>query len=405
MSTPALYIFDDGRARRWAPFSLTRPIAEISFGCGLLRTRTESALGLECAGHLSRSALAGFKEAGSPPVVSTEEVNTESGVVLISSRVVLTAPVDAIREGPSRIEVAGVTVGWVIPPGGDTPSDLWLRDPATAPRDGESLSWEGALLAHPWDLVEHNPDAISADIAALGATSPAPLGIVMIGDGGLSIAESAVIEPGVVLDTRAGPIRLADSVRVEGPARLVGPLAVGEGTILLGGSIGGSSIGRDCKVRGELWGSLLGDRVNKAHEGHIGRAVIGAWVNLGAGTTNSDLKNNYGTVTVWTPDGDVDTGRIKVGCFLGDHVKTGIGTLLNTGTVIGAGSNVFGGAMPPTAVPPFSWGSGANLTTHKIERFLETTERVMSRRSLELDDSMKALFKRAWSVTATQRPE
>ncbi|HEX8246434.1 MAG TPA: hypothetical protein VF541_23215, partial [Longimicrobium sp.] len=136
--------------------------------------------------------------------------------------------------------------------------------------------------------------------------------------------------------------------------------------------------------------------VNKAHDGHIGHAYLGAWVNLGAFTTNSDLKNNYSTVRLWTPDGETDTGEIKMGCLLGDHVKTGIGLLLNTGTVVGAGSNLYGAAMPPKYVAPFSWGTGEELTAYRVDKFLEVAERAMGRRSVELTPGMRAQLERAW---------
>jgi hypothetical protein len=143
--------------------------------------------------------------------------------------------------------------------------------------------------------------------------------------------------------------------------------------------------------------------VNKAHDGYIGHALLGPWVNLGAFTTNSDLKNTYGSVRVWTPDGDVDTGLLKVGCFLGDHVKTGIGTMLTTGTVLGAGSNVFGDAMPPRAVPPFSWGEGEQLVQHELDKFLATAERAMARRGQTLTPGVRRVLQTAWHQTAGQR--
>jgi hypothetical protein len=142
---------------------------------------------------------------------------------------------------------------------------------------------------------------------------------------------------------------------------------------------------------------------NKAHEGYIGHAYIGSWVNLGALTTNSDLKNNYGEVRVHTADGPVDTGLIKVGCFLGDHVKTGIGTLLPTGCVVGVGSNLFGGLMAPVHVPPFSWGSGDPLAEYEIERFLDTAALAMSRREMSLEESHQMLLRRAWERTRPER--
>ena len=116
-----------------------------------------------------------------------------------------------------------------------------------------------------------------------------------------------------------------------------------------------------------------------------------------------DLKNNYTSVRIWTPEGDEDSGLIKVGCFIGDHVTTGIGTLLTTGTVIGAGSNVFGGLMAPSVVPPFSWGSGEDLEDHRLEKFLQTAERVMARRGQKLTSGMANVLRIAWEKTEKRR--
>ncbi|MEJ2206961.1 MAG: hypothetical protein P8170_22980, partial [Gemmatimonadota bacterium] len=158
-----------------------------------------------------------------------------------------------------------------------------------------------------------------------------------------------------------------------------------------------------CKVRGELTDSVLLGFVNKAHDGHLGHAMLGCWVNLGAGTSNSDLKNNYSPVRVWTLDGERDTGMVKVGCFIGDHVKTGIGTMLNTGTVVGAASNIFGAQMPPPVVPPFSWGSGTDLRDYRFESFMETAERSMARRARKLTPGTRRILTRAWQETRVRR--
>ena len=185
--------------------------------------------------------------------------------------------------------------------------------------------------------------------------------------------------------------------------RLEGPAFIGPDTTILGGVLSEVSIGPVCKVRGEVECSLILGYTNKAHDGFLGHAYLGRWVNLGALTTNSDLKNNYGPVRVGGADGPVETGLMKVGCFLGDHVKTGIGTLLNTGTVVGAGSNLFGGEMPPTYVPPFSWGNGTKLTEFRLERFLEVATQAMGRRGMELDAEMEALLRRAWGSSLQER--
>jgi hypothetical protein len=160
-----------------------------------------------------------------------------------------------------------------------------------------------------------------------------------------------------------------------------------------------------CRLRGEVSKSVFIGFANKSHSGYLGHALVGRWVNLGALTTNSDLKNNYRTVRVWTPDGHIDTGQIKVGCFLGDHVKTGIGMTLNTGTVVGAGSNLFGNVMPPSEVPAFSWGSGDHLTRHRLTEFLATAEDVMARRKVEMTPGVISILKKAWERTAERLGE
>lgn len=402
MTAALLYLFDDGVARRWAPFTLTRPAGELTFGCLSARARAERVFGIPCAGHLTRRGLAGFDEPGSPPVVQPGDLPTDAPRILLSSRVVPDFDQDveaALQAGDvRRLTLEGTTVGWILPPSAPLPEAAALRDPASR-TEGAAAPLRGTFLDGPWDLVAETPERISADVARLFEPSPWPDGVVRIGDGVLSLAPTATVEPGVVVDTRDGPVRLEDGVRVEGPARLVGPLWLGAGTLVFGGHVGSSSIGPVCKVRGEIAGSVLLGWDNKAHDGHLGHALLGRWVNLGAGTTNSDLKNNYGTVRVWTPDGEVDTGRIKVGCLLGDHVKTGIGTPLNTGCVVGAGSNVFGGAMPPTVVPPFSWGSGTELGTYRLDKFIEVAQAAMARRRQELSPGVRAILERAWRAT------
>jgi UDP-N-acetylglucosamine diphosphorylase / glucose-1-phosphate thymidylyltransferase / UDP-N-acetylgalactosamine diphosphorylase / glucosamine-1-phosphate N-acetyltransferase / galactosamine-1-phosphate N-acetyltransferase len=224
------------------------------------------------------------------------------------------------------------------------------------------------------------------------------------GDHHVSLGQDAHIEPGVVIDTREGPVRLEAGAYVEAPARLIGPLYVGVGSRLFGGRIGRSSIGPACKVKGEVEASVLTGYCNKAHDGYLGHALLGRWVNLGAHTTNSDLKNNYGPVRVRLgADEEVDTGLLKVGCFLGDHVRTGIGTLITTGAVIGAGTNLIGDDSLPRYVPPFSWGRPGALEDYALERFLSTADTVMRRRGLRLTDGLRAVLSRAWEATRAER--
>ena len=401
----ALYLFDDRRARRWAPFTLTRPVGELLHGCMTLRARSEHVLGLRCAAHLSRTALIGFDEPGSAPAIGLDDLPLDEDRVLLSSRVVLDFQRLRLPEEPTTILVDGTTVGWVLPAGAPPPSEIWLRDPSSARPESGTLTLHGRLLGHPWELVAGNDDRVRDDVRELWPDSSDAPGTFRVGDHPLSLGAGAAIEPGVHLDLRDGPVRLDDGARVEGPARLTGPLYVGPGSTVIGGSVGTSSIGPVCLVRGEVAHSILLGYVNKAHDGHLGHAVVGRWVNLGAFTTNSDLKNNYRPVRVWTPEGERNTGMLKVGCFLGDHVKTGIGTVLNTGTIVGAGSNVFGGTMPPTVVPPFSWGAGADLRDHRLDDFLQTAAAAMARRGQEMTPGVIEILRIAWSATAGRRAE
>ena len=403
MNAPRLFLFDDRRARRWAPFTLTRPVGELLFGCMTLRERAERVFGTNCVGNVSRTALMGFDEPGAAPTIGLEEVGTTGLRVLLSSRTVPDFQTIELPSDRSRIFVGGEPAGWVLPDGAPLPSELWLREPGADLDSGPPFAITGQILGHPWDLIAHNDQRIETDIESLWGQDSGVQALHRVGTGVVSLADGATIEPGVHVDVRQGPIRLAEGARVEGPARLTGPLFVGAGSTILGGAVGSSSLGPVCLVRGEVAHSVLLGYVNKAHDGHLGHALVGRWVNLGAYTTNSDLKNNYRPVRVWTPEGERDTGLLKVGCFLGDHVKSGIGTHINTGTVIGTGSNIFGGSMPPTVVPPFSWGVGPDLRDHRLDQFLDTTARVMARRGQSLTPGVAKILRDAWHATAGRR--
>lgn len=400
-----LYLFDDRQARRWSPFRLTRPVGELLFGCFLLRERAERFFGAKASGHLAGRDLVGFEESGSPPVVEPPALPRDPPRVLLSSRAVLADGEAPGVDEAATLVVEGRPAGWILPPGEAAPDEATLLDPEESPQLGRRIELRGRLLAWPWDLVEANASQIAEDVEALhGRRGGFRLtDVKILGDHVISVGVGVEVEPGVVLDAREGPLRFDDGVRVQAPARLAGPLYVGRGTLLYGGTVNRSSIGPVCKVRGEVDTSVVTGHANKAHDGYLGHALLGRWVNLGALTTNSDLKNNYAPVRVRLGDEQVDTGLLKVGCFIGDHVKTGIGTLLNTGAVIGAGSNVFGGLMCPVHVPPFSWGAGEQLVEFRLEKFIEVARAAMARRDVELTDGMRELLARAWEATRGER--
>lgn len=401
MSEPRLYLYDDARARQWQPFALTRPAGELMLGAHTFRARAERLFGVRCAGHIGAPHLRGFEEPGAAPVVARDDIGTDAPRLFLSSRVVLDWTRIDLPDRDSVVRVDGTIVGRFLPAGSGTPDDAWFQSPRD---DGAaSLDVGGRVIEHVWDLIAENPEQLRRDFDARGTTDlhvgPPPVESVGYSDGMLRLGDGVTIEPHVVFDFSHGPIWLDRGVTVRAFTRLAGPAYVGPDSTLLGGPYDAISIGPTCRVHGEVEESIILGYSNKAHDGFLGHAYLGRWVNLGAMTTNSDLKNNYGTIRMWTPDGDTDTGLIKLGCLLGDHVKTGIGSLINTGTVIGAGSNLYGTEMPPKHVPPFSWGSGSELTAYRADRFLAVAATVMGRRRLELSDAMRGVLERAWNLS------
>lgn len=391
-----LILFDDATARDWFPFCLTRPAGELRFGVMTLRQRAEQRFGLRCTGHVAAPHLRAFDEPWTPPVLS-ELPPAGRATLFLSSRAALDPDETQLGPEPHLIAVEGVVCGWYVPAGTTQPDEAFLLDPVANTPRLPVRELAGRLLAHPWQLVTENVDRIAADVAWLHpeASRPGlPHGVHVLGDGPIVVGRNVALEPGTVLDASEGPIWLDDHVVVRAFSRLAGPLYVGPGSTLLGGSCEAASIGPVCRVRGEVAESTFLGYANKAHDGFLGHALVGMWVNLGAFTTNSDLKNNYGVVRMWTPAGVMDTGAIKLGALVGDHVKTAIGTLLNTGTVVGPGANIFGGS-PPKFVPPFAWGGSDPMSRHDIDRFLDTAAMAMQRRGVVLTDDGRALLRAA----------
>ncbi len=397
MASAELILFDDGRARDWEPFALTRPAGQLMLGGMTLVARAERAFGLRCTGYLTSHHLRDFPEAGAPPVIGIEELPNDRAFLFWCSRAVPegTGP-QALPDRATLYVIGDQPVGFFAP-AGQLPSDAFLHELQPEAQAEAEARLDGRMVEWVWDLMLETSDQLARDLAAgSGATaqSSLPPGAFLQGDGRLTIGAGVRIEPGALFDTRDGPILLEDEVRTG--TRLAGPALLGRRSRLLGGSFERIVAGPFSYLRGEVADSVVLGYTNKAHDGHLGHAYIGKWVNLGAFTTNSDLKNNYGPVRVWTPGGVLNTGQIKVGCFIGDHVKTGIGLLIGTGTVMGAGANVFGTVMPPRYVPPFSWGEGSELGEYRLADFLETAEKAMARRGVNLDERGRRYLESCW---------
>ncbi|RPH03131.1 MAG: hypothetical protein CBD04_005285 [bacterium TMED144] len=194
------------------------------------------------------------------------------------------------------------------------------------------------------------------------------------------------IQPNVVMDATAGPIVIDDNVTIKSNTHLEGPLYVGCGsTISPLTYVKNSVIGPLCKIGGELNSVVVEGYTNKVHYGFLGNSYIGEWVNLGAGTSNSNLKNNYGKVRVQMNDEVFDTNRIHLGCFIGDFVKTSIGTKINTGSVYGSGSMIFSKDFPSKNIPILTWYTDNGMSKVSIDKFILNCQRMKKRRGVDFD--------------------
>jgi UDP-N-acetylglucosamine diphosphorylase/glucosamine-1-phosphate N-acetyltransferase len=383
-----LYLLEpDSPGPAWAPFAGVRPVAELRAGAWLVRERWEAAVGTAASGIIG-GHVAGFCDVESPPVIDPGSIVGPAMVVrssFVPPRVALAA------EGLGRMTHGGVTVAWSLAEG----------EPWRGPHDeGIARDIDGMPLRGAFDLVTALERLLGSDCLEFTAApaDPIPSGSIVLGDAGLVVCLDAQVEPGVVFDTRHGAVVLTEGVEVRSGTRLEGPLFVGPGTILLGGQLRRSAFGPQCRVHGEVSDTTMIGYANKSHDGFLGHSVLGHWVNLGAGTITSNLKNTYGEIRLELPGERIETGRTNLGSLIGDHAKTAIGTLLPTGAVIGTGAHIFGAGAVPKQVAPFAWGSdGRNRL--ELEGFVRIATRVMPRRGIamspERERSLRALYARA----------
>ena len=238
------------------------------------------------------------------------------------------------------------------------------------------------IIRYPWDLLQLNSDVISNDFInrnqrAIIKANVKPFTSIY-NENNVFIEEGTTIEDFVVINAETGPVFIDKNVHIESNTRLEGPLYIGQNSQLLGGKIKNSSIGSHCKIAGEVTSSIINSYSNKAHSGFIGNSWIGSWVNLGALTTTSNLKNNYNPVKMLFNKNLINTEQIFLGSIIGDYTKTGIGTMLNTGTLIGTGSTIFDTGFHDKYIHPFSWGTPGNYTSHHIEAFFKTLSNTMN---------------------------
>lgn len=271
-------------------------------------------------------------------------------------------------------------------------------------RTAPNLNW----IDHPWDLISLNPSLLHQDARQYpmgtiqGSCGPF---VSLKGGHQIYIGTQSIIEDFTLLDASIGPIIISNNVKIESGSRIIGPTYIGDRTIIKSAQITACSIGPDCRIGGELTDSIIHGRSNKGHSGFLGHSIVGEWVNLGAGTTTSNLKNTYGHIRIENGNGPIDTGLSFCGSIIGDHVKTGIGSMLTTGSIIGFGAMLMGTTVHEKWIPPFTFGSAGSGTHVRFPEFLATATRMMARRSISVDASYRESLSRIYESNLKGDPE
>jgi len=266
------------------------------------------------------------------------------------------------------------------------------------------------LINYAWDLVNANGNEIVNDFDSLVNKIPKidskkNRSVEFLNKNKIFISKDVEIQPFVFLDASEGPIYIGKDVKIMSHSHIQGPAFIGDSSIIKthASIYHGTSIGEVCKVGGEIESSIIHSYSNKQHDGYLGHSYLGSWVNIGAGSNNSDLKNNYENITVLHNGKNVDTGSQFVGLIMGDHSKTAIGTLFNTGTIVGVSCNIFGAGFPVRNIPSFSWGGSAFLRTYDISKSIEVANIVTKRRNVNLSEAEISLLKEIFELTMNAR--
>jgi len=406
-----LWMYEGAGTEKLHPLVYMRPVYDLRCGITTLREKIAGAYpGLPVALHC-RPYLADLVRQQNPG--TAVNVLPQGDVLFIDGRIIAGAGLAIAAEGPDTVFMcngsmvaARVGAAGLARFGGKVPALLTEASFSGLPREEVAVR----MVTYPWDLVHANGEQIVADFARLTGGRGAIKGTVypgaqMLGAENIFIDEGAVVKPGVVLDAEGGPIYIGKKAKIFPNAVIEGPACIGDGSMIkIGAKIyENTSIGEVCKVGGEVEGSIIHAYSNKQHDGFLGHAYLGMWVNLGADTNNSDLKNNYGSVRVMINGEEVNSGSLFVGLTMGDHSKSGINTMFNTGTVVGVSSNVFGAGFPPKYIPSFSWGGAEGVETYDIEKALEVARRVMGRRKIQLSEVEENVLRHVLSLTARER--
>jgi UDP-N-acetylglucosamine diphosphorylase/glucosamine-1-phosphate N-acetyltransferase len=412
-------LFEDESFEAFLPLTYTKPIFELKCGMFSFRQRIERVfqdypLILSIRDYLTPS----FKQKVSNPVNDPNAIDDD--LLLVNGSLIVgkqTAELAQKRLGKNtalmqdnKVVLAHLSEETAKKHAETLCKFITQRQLRKVVKQCETLEAQNlSLILHPWNLVSKCKELISEDFKLLekkGSEGVMDKRVVVYGDrSNLYLGDESFVESFAVLDVRNGPIYVGRRTMIHSGSRICGPAYIGSEVIVAMGLIReGCHVGDVCRVGGELDATILHGYTNKYHTGYIGHSYVGEWVNIGAATTNSNLKNTYGTVKVTIKGKKVDTHLVKVGCFIGDHVKTSIGTQIYTGKKIGVASHVHG--FVTDDVPSFTlWAKslGAEPKELYLESVIETQRRVFARRGIKQTREDIELLEKLFRLTAQER--
>lgn len=389
------YILFDGTVRNsLLPFTFTRPVADIRVGILTIREKWEKHLGTTTTTITEEYLSEKF-----PMVEMEQNVMINASFLpndVLSEMVSNLEPKQAIFKGEEVIAFYSE----------DSQDEVDFDNYEIIEYNEDCLS-----IVHTWDIFAKNDAALREDFELLteGRTSqPIPKSVNVIAPENIFIEEGAKLEF-VTLNASTGPIYIGKNAEIMENSVIRGPFALCEGAqVKLGTKVyGATTVGPHSRIGGEVSNSVLMGYSNKGHDGFLGNSVLGEWCNIGADSNNSNLKNNYEEVKLWSYEtgGFEKTGLQFCGLMMGDHSKCGINTMFNTGTVVGVSTNIFGSGFPRNFIPSFSWGGASGFTTYITKKAFETARIVMSRRNVEFDEKEARILEHVFEETKKWRKE
>lgn len=385
-----LALFEDDAWHDLLPLTWLRTAAELRCGPNLLVDKIRQAFGLLHAIHIRPE----LHEVVSRRLTLAQPAAGDSWL-LLHSALLVTGTSAALQPGQVW-EIDGRVVAAHLSAEEYAGLGLAPFDQATwAQFERVAVPKTVHLIRHHWDLVHANPSELrrvcrhGGNIA--GQVDP---GVHILAPENVFIGDGARVKPGVVIDAENGPVHIAEGALIEPLAALIGPCYVGPKSIVRPGAKirEETTIGPVCRVGGEVEGSIFLGYANKQHDGFLGHSIVGEWVNLGANTVNSDLKNTYGTIRCSLNGVLTETGERFVGTAFGDHTKTGIGTILPTGCILGVAANVFTQDAIPKFVPSFAWLTADGMQRYQLDKAIRIAQTVMSRRQQDLCSATEHLL-------------